>query len=264
MMTSRTTSASTTHEARHVRQLAYALVAGFLDAEGLTETRAAFEREAADVIADLRRGTVALQLASRPLVAVLAEYIEDRVRDELSAATLGSRLRDDESFLCQARGQLLPLEPLESFDTMHTANVLCINTGHLPASLFSSDADAHAVVPVVVTGSTDKTARVAHALTGRLLANAHLPSAILSVELHPSCILPAEAQLPGPLLRERVPQMVPAVLASCMDGTHHLLDVRTGAPARSWKDHAKYVVRAGFSPDGGWILTAGYDRCVNV
>ncbi|KAJ1566464.1 hypothetical protein HK096_001361, partial [Nowakowskiella sp. JEL0078] len=55
------------------------------------------------------------------------------------------------------------------------------------------------------------------------------------------------------------------LLSASMDGSHQLLNLETGSPIQIFKDHSKYVTRGRFSPNTGtWLLTASYDRTVNI
>ncbi|KAJ3337471.1 hypothetical protein HDU93_001023 [Gonapodya sp. JEL0774] len=58
-----------------------------------------------------------------------------------------------------------------------------------------------------------------------------------------------------------IPTLVAAV---AMDGTMFLVDVSTGEVVQSWKEHAKYAVRCGFSEDGEWLVSASYDKTIRI
>ncbi|KAI9358567.1 WD40-repeat-containing domain protein [Zopfochytrium polystomum] len=254
--TSATTTTTTTtqlHEARNVRSLAYALVARFLADQGLHATAEALELEAPHgfLPSSSRSGSGGapapmLQLASKPLMAILEEYIADRARAELEAVSISRS--DDHILRRRDMPPLDPVVPLKTLDTMHTSNILCIAHAYLPTALFpvllgSTNAP---LIPAIATGAADKTVRIAHARSGKLLANLHVDFSVLSVEFHPAVTA------------------APIVLVAGMDGSHHLYDLRTGNPFQSWRDHTKYVVRASFSPDGEWFATAGYDKTANI
>ncbi|KAJ3100572.1 hypothetical protein HDU96_010290 [Phlyctochytrium bullatum] len=145
---------------------------------------------------------------------------------------------------------------------VHHSNILCVATTSLDAKdVFpadSTDPTASGSQPLLLTGSTDKSLRVSRWQDGKVLALISSPtgSPVLSVSVHPT--LPHVS------------------LMSCMDGTHHLVDVRPEArpsddgevsspgPYQSFKDHTKYVVRTAFSPDGEAFLTASHDRTVKI
>ena len=156
---------------------------------------------------------------------------------------------------------------MQSFDCVHAANILCIAYGSLPASLFRDDLagdspEPHHVIPVIATGSSDKTVRLMHAFSGKFLANIFVGFSPLSIDFHPSCS--SKYCTSDESSSQIASTFLPILLVAGMDGSHHILNVATGESLSSWKDHTKYIVHARFSPDAKWIATASYDRSVNL
>ena len=71
------------------------------------------------------------------------------------------------------------------------------------------------------------------------------------------------------------PKLAYILLASTMDGSTFLLDIRSQIPStfsstskdivvQKWRHHQKYVTKASFSPLGDWIVTGSHDKTVNL
>ncbi|KAJ3416445.1 hypothetical protein HDV05_001603 [Chytridiales sp. JEL 0842] len=231
----------------NVKQAAYALVARFLRDNGHHNTLEIFEEEAKDALDSLKGRVVSLE--GKPLLAILEEYLVNQAKDDADQL-VAERAIDDELAVADE----LPLPELKAtFSDLHTNNILSVDIAHLPASTFgsitgedSSTTDGESqTIPVIATGSADKSLRFTHAETGALLSITRLNSSpFLCVSFHPT-------------LRH-------IILVSSMDGSHHLIDAGTGETVQSWKDHKKYIVRAVFSPNGKWFVTASYDRTANI
>ncbi|KAI8824040.1 WD40-repeat-containing domain protein [Fimicolochytrium jonesii] len=225
--------------------LAYSLISQFLTQHNLTDTLATLQTEApASIYDDLQKHRV----PHKPLTAILEEYDLLTAQDQLGSLSITQQRqqvkRDDDELFALGRGRV-PIEPSRVYDTIHLANIVAAATVTLPSNLFPAAELAGPNVPVLVTASTDKTIRVSHKDSGKLLGVLdHQKAACLALDFYP----PDKRFL----------------LTAGMNGSHHVADLTTEAVAQSFSDHAKYVVRALFSPDGAWFATGSYDRSVSI
>ncbi|KAJ3312280.1 hypothetical protein HDU76_002915 [Blyttiomyces sp. JEL0837] len=240
-------SDTATHEARNVKSLAYSLVASFLKDQGLDATYESFQIEAEQELVDARKQI--LSLDSKPLMAILEEYIINKAIEGMAGMDI--KINEEEIWSNQHLRSQLQQQPFptlhQTFESVHHSNILCIAYLHLPTSLFPSlPPTSSPKIPILATGSSDKSLRLTHAETGSLLSiTNHQTSSILWIDVHPL-----------------FPHLV---VTTGMDGAVHLVDLTTGNSIQSWKGHTKYAVKGLFSPGtGDWLVTASYDKSVNV
>ncbi|KAJ3296240.1 hypothetical protein HK104_001805 [Borealophlyctis nickersoniae] len=231
----------TIHTASELNLLALSLVQRFLRDAGWTQTLETLQTEAEEECARLANYHLP---HGKSLLAILEEH--ETAGTEARLRRLALDRRYDQELDILGKSKLLN-ETGRTLDGIHYANILHVTSKSLPSSLFPASNLRHPSVSVLLTGSTDKTARLTDADTGGLLARLdHHNAPILAADFYPSD--------PG------------YVVTGGMDGAHHVVDVRTGQPVQSWKAHSKYIVRALFSPhDGGqWLVTGSYDKTVNI
>ncbi|KAJ3107313.1 hypothetical protein HDU97_004452 [Phlyctochytrium planicorne] len=240
------------HELVNLRPLAYAMVARFLHDNGHLQTLEMFRAEASDAFDDVEGRVLPYVDDGMPLLGVLEQHLVQEMKKS-EGMKGGDVFRDFDKVLGQpSDGKTKLPTNVSTFETIHHANVLCVATTTLKSTDISSDpTEPGTLVSVLLTSSTDKSLRVSHAGTGKILAICDAPtkSPILSIDVHP--------------------RYSHIVLGSCMDGSMHLFDLRKeneslGGACQSFKDHAKYVVRALFGPAGKIAVSASHDRTVKV
>ncbi|TPX60549.1 hypothetical protein PhCBS80983_g01702 [Powellomyces hirtus] len=221
--------------------VAYSLISQFLRQQNLTATLECLGAEAPHIFADLEAHKSISD--HKPLTAILEEHHLLTFQQQLGQ--LSVQKREDDELLRLGKGRM-PTEPCQIMEGIHYANILSTAAATLPTNLFPDAEIASPTVSVIVTSSTDKTVKISQADNGRTLCVLdHQKAACLATDVYPAD--PAY------------------MLTAGMDGAHHIVDIRTGQAVQSWKDHAKYVVRAKFAPwdEGSWVVTASYDRSVN-
>ncbi|KAJ3045153.1 hypothetical protein HK097_001276, partial [Rhizophlyctis rosea] len=230
------------HTFTELELFAFSLIADFLKERELTNTLESLQLEAGDIFDRLERFQ---RPHGKPLLTVLEEHESGELSGNLQRLALD---RQYDSELNQPGPTPIPQLPPLTLENVHHANILTVTSRTVPTSLFPTlDPSTSPTTHVILTGSTDKTARITDAKTGALLSRLdHHKSAILAVDFHPQ----------NPL----------NVLTAGMDGAAHIVNIQTGEPLQSFHDHTKYIVRAQFSPfdNGLWLVTASYDRTVQI
>ncbi|KAJ3218447.1 hypothetical protein HDU67_005543 [Dinochytrium kinnereticum] len=237
----------TSHELLNLRSLSYALIARFLHDQGHHQTLETFRAEAVEAFEDVEGRVLPFVDEGTPLLGILEEYLVGELRKSAKIGTTVDDKEFDEVLGRPSDGTVKLPTLTQTYEGIHHANILSVSSTTLPTR---EDAPP---TQVLLTTSTDKSLRVSTLTDGQCINIISCPtnSPFLSTSIHPT--------------------MPHIVLASCMDGSHHLLDVNpdsdlsvTGSIVQSWKDHTKYVVRAAFSPDGGVFVTGSHDRNVKV
>ena len=149
--------------------------------------------------------------------------------DELAAARRAERER-----LLRGGSNDFPKMCSHVLEGAHPSNIICVRL--VPGA------------ERVITGSGDSTVR-AVSFDGQLAWATQVGSgAVLSLDVQPST-----SGRPEP---ERL------AVASCMDGSTHVLHASSGALLASSKPHGKYVVRAAWSGDGSLVASGSHDESV--
>ncbi|KXS13065.1 WD40 repeat-like protein [Gonapodya prolifera JEL478] len=234
-------SASTSTPNTDLRLLTFSHVLRYLRDLNLEETLEAFELEAPSLFDDYRNHYYG-SLPEKPLHAVIEEHLQYEAKDK------GTHVLEDKKtdlILDAKPSGYFPKSCTSTFDSIHHANVLFVSGHLLPADTFSSDTLSTAPMRVLASSSTDRTVRISSFPDGRVLTIlSYSSSPILNVAFHP---------------------LIPTLAGSvAMDGTLSVVDVSTGDVVQQWKEHLKYAVRCGFSPDGQWLVSASYDKTVRI
>ncbi|KAJ3041161.1 hypothetical protein HDV00_009876 [Rhizophlyctis rosea] len=229
------------HTQTELELFALSLVADFLKERGLESTLETLTLEASESFERLERFN---RPHGKPLLTVLEEHESGQLAGSMQRLALE---REYDKELNLPGPSPLPREPSNTLEHIHYANILTVTSRTLSTSLFPSSTFASSTAQVLLTGSTDKSARLTDASTGALLSR---------LDHHQAAILVAEFYPQNPLY----------VLTAGMDGAHHIVDIQSGEAVQSWKDHTKYIVRAGLSAsdNGRWLVTGSYDRTVNI
>ena len=211
------------------RLQAYSLILQFLQENNLSQTLSAFKEEAKHELELLHHTILPPNIN---LIGILDKVAQDSFKDAFLQLQL-DKTRDD-ILLFKTLPCSIPPRLIHTFQDIHYDNILCMTL--------------HPTLPfTVITGSSDKSVRIftiANDVLSMKNILTHHNAAVLQVATH-----------------VRFPNIV---LTSSMDFTTALVDIETGEIVSQWKDHTKYVVRAGFSPSGNWIVTGSYDKSIHL
>ncbi|KAL8280816.1 hypothetical protein RQP46_006820 [Phenoliferia psychrophenolica] len=213
------------------------LIASFLEAEGYTDTLAAFRREASAAFEGVDLLTPAEASTD------LREVVEDYLTSRMHALAIPPAPLEDELLRLKLEAPL----PTKVIKTIRDGtNVLTCRRGVLPKREWNgaSGRFKSEFLPAIFTTAVDRTLKVYSSESYELLHSQQFPSPVLSIAVHP--------------------RHLRFVVAGMMEGSLHLLDLVTLDVVQKEKDHNKFIVRTAWSDDGHWIASIGYDRTVNI
>ncbi|CAG8527406.1 18916_t:CDS:2 [Dentiscutata erythropus] len=221
--------------------LTHALVLQFLESNNYKNTLAEFRKEANEIIENNPK--LFDELPSKPLTAIVQDYILEEVRNEVEKLDLVKSKIDDDLYTPETT--IYPRYICETFSQIHSSNILTVRTQNILLTNYNDNDFETVSIPMIITGSADKSIKFTSLLTGDIhnVCDVH-KGGVLAIDFHPI--------------------YTNVMLSASMDGSVALIDSSTMEVKQMFKDHNKSVVRAKFSPDGAMFFTASYDHTLNI
>ncbi|ORX91966.1 WD40 repeat-like protein [Basidiobolus meristosporus CBS 931.73] len=213
----------------------HALVAHFLETQGYTDTLETFRQEAEYFLTQVEEDNDVPKNPSKPLISVVDDSLNAGLDDKMKKL---AEDRDKDEVLNEQGDGRFPTVLANSYDTIHSGNILTAQIHHVPQEDGTDQA-------TIVSGSTDRSIKLTdynNEQTINLLT--HHNAAILSTDFHP--------------LHPKL------LLSGGMDQTVQLVDIETNDVLQSFKNHTRYVVKVKFSPNGQYFASCSYDKTFNL
>ncbi|RIB23795.1 WD40-repeat-containing domain protein [Gigaspora rosea] len=221
--------------------LTHALILQFLESNKYKNTLAEFRKEANEIIENNPK--LFDELPSKPLTAIVQDYIMEEMRNDVEKIDLENSKIDDD--LYTPGTTIYPRYICETFSQIHSTNILTVRTQNIQFTNYNDNDYESISIPMIITGSADKSIKFTSLLTGDIynVCDVH-KGGVLAIDFHPI--------------------YTTMMLSASMDGSVTLIDASTMEVKQMFNDHNKFVVRAKFSPDGSMFFTASYDHTLNI